>query len=84
MNPHWSDDRVYQETRKIVGAIMQVITYQEFMPMLLGESITSQLMPEYTGFKPDVEPAISVEFAGAAFRLHGMIRVNDLVMLLVL
>lgn len=74
INPHWDEERIYQETRKIVGGVVQVITYQEFFPILLGKN-DSNFLPSYTGYKADVEPAITVEFAGAAFRLHGLIRV---------
>lgn len=75
MNPQWNADRIFQETRKIIGATIQVITYQEFIPALLGGKAT-ELIPPYSGFKPEVEPAVSVEFSTAAYRLHGMIRVS--------
>lgn len=32
LNPHWDSDTVYHETRKIVGALIQHITYQHWLP----------------------------------------------------
>jgi hypothetical protein len=59
-----SDETVYQLARQIVGAEIQVITYKEFLPALLGPGA----LPAYTGYKPAVNGSISNEFATSAFR----------------
>ena len=74
LNPCWDDERLYQEGRKIVGALMQVITYKEFLPLLLGESGFNIFIGDYPGYSSDVNASIPNAFATAAFRFgHSLI-----------
>ncbi|KAG7189813.1 hypothetical protein KM043_017473 [Ampulex compressa] len=74
MNPHWNGERLYQEARKIVGAEMQHITYQHWMPRIFGDSAEELLQP-YRGYDPNVEASISNVFATAALRFgHSLIQ----------
>jgi hypothetical protein len=36
-HPTWTDEMVYQETRRIVAAVVQIITYEQYLPIILGE-----------------------------------------------
>jgi peroxidase len=57
-------DELYEQARAIVTAEIAHITYTEFLPHLLGEL----MIPEYRGYDAGVDPRLSIEFAGAAYR----------------
>jgi hypothetical protein len=71
-NPPLSDEKIFQMTRRIIAGELQVITYREFLPALLGPNA---LRP-YSGYKDDVNSGIATEFSTAAFRI-GHTLVND-------
>ena len=72
-DPDLSGDEIYQLARKIVGAQNQAVTFNEFLPVLLGPNAIGP----YTGYDPSVDPAISSEFSAAAFRVgHTMLSSN--------
>jgi len=60
----FDDEKIYQTARKIVGAQMQVITYNEFLPSLLGQ----HAIAPYSGYDPSVNPGIANEFSTASYR----------------
>lgn len=37
LNPSWNDETVFQEARRFVVAEMQHITYNEWLPIIVGE-----------------------------------------------
>ncbi|PNJ20156.1 PXDN isoform 5 [Pongo abelii] len=76
LNPHWDGDTIYYETRKIVGAEIQHITYQHWLPKILGE-VGMRTLGEYQGYDPGINAGIFNAFATAAFRF-GHTLVNPL------
>lgn len=58
------DDDVFNSARLLVTSELQAITFNEFIPLLVGPDA----LPPYTGYKPDVDPSMSNEFATVAFR----------------
>ncbi|MCA9278929.1 MAG: peroxidase [Phycisphaeraceae bacterium] len=71
-NPFMNDEEIYQTARKVVGAEIQSITYNEWLPSLLG----GHGLGSYSGYDSTVNPNLSTEFSAAAFRFgHSML--ND-------
>ncbi|MEL7371627.1 MAG: peroxidase family protein [Myxococcota bacterium] len=64
MYPQWTDEQLYQEARRWVGAIIQSITYYEYLPRLIGYDA----LEPYSGYRPEAAEPISWVFAAAAFR----------------
>lgn len=64
-----SEERIYQKARRYVGALMQVITYEEFIPALLGEEL-----PDYLGYDESVNGSVATEFSTVGYRVgHTML-----------
>ncbi|XP_042222226.1 peroxidase-like [Homarus americanus] len=80
LNPHWGDETIFQEARRINIAQYQHIVYSEFLPVLLGQQKMAdyRLTPEksgyYQGYDARVNPGVLNEFATSAFRVgHTMV-----------
>ncbi len=63
--PFLSDEAVYQFARATVIGEIQSITFNEFLPALLGTNV----IPAYPGYDPTINPGIATEFSTAGFRL---------------
>lgn len=81
LNPHWTDERLYQEARRIVSAQMQLITYQEFLPRVLGlqklnaAGLTLLSSGYYDQYDASCSATVYNEFAAAVFRFgHSLLR----------
>lgn len=74
LNPKLNDQEVYQRARAVVIAEIQSITYNEWLPAVLGNGA----MPRYSGYNPRVNPNLSNEFATAAFRFGHSILGDDI------
>lgn len=62
--PRFSEEEIFFFARDLVIAEIQAITYNEFLPLLLGKPL-----PAYTGYNPELDPGIRNLFATAAFEL---------------
>lgn len=75
VNPHWRDERLYQECRKIVGALIQKITYIDYLPKVLGPASFETFIGPYLGYDPNMDASVPNSFATAAYRYgHSLIR----------
>ena len=68
-------DFLYESARKVVGAQIQKITYEEFLPILLGASAPLSSSASYDA---SVNAGISNEFSTAAFRVGHTLLSTDL------
>ncbi|EDL15836.1 eosinophil peroxidase [Mus musculus] len=74
LNPHWSGDKLYNEARKIVGAMVQIITYRDFLPLVLGRARIRRTLGPYRGYCSNVDPRVANVFT-LAFRFgHTMLQ----------
>lgn len=80
LNPGWSDEALFQEARRIVIAEMQHVTYNEFLPIILGRDYMDkfEMTPKDEGhtrlYDENLNAGITNVFATAAFRFgHSLV-----------
>nr|XP_020043767.1 lactoperoxidase isoform X1 [Castor canadensis] len=64
LNPQWDGEKLYQEARKILGAFVQIITFRDYLPIVLGDEM-QKWIPLYQGYNESVDPRISNVFTFA-------------------
>jgi len=81
INPHWNDEQLFQNGRRILSAQFQHVTYNEFLPRVLGWNAIQlydlKVLTEgyYGGYDPTCDPTIFSEFSSAAFRFgHSLLK----------
>ncbi|KAJ8676079.1 hypothetical protein QAD02_011865 [Eretmocerus hayati] len=80
LNPHWDDERLFQESRTIVIAEYQHITYRHWLPLVLGQRYYEErkIFTSHEGLSNDydvnINPTTINGFTSGAFRfLHSLI-----------
>ncbi|XP_055713845.1 chorion peroxidase isoform X2 [Phlebotomus papatasi] len=74
LNPHWSDDLLFVEAKRIVVAELQYIAYNEWLPLIIGTETMARfdlnVRPDgYSDdYSADINAAVTSEFITAAFR----------------
>lgn len=69
-DPLLSDEELYQQARSQVISQIQAITYNEYLPALIGNGT----IPDYEGYDSSVDPSVANEFSTAAYRFgHSMV-----------
>ncbi|CAL1528659.1 unnamed protein product [Lymnaea stagnalis] len=71
----WSDEILYQEARRLVIAVIQRITYDEFMVQILGQAASKYglLFGNYS-YNSSIDPTLSNVFSTAAYRFgHSLV-----------
>ncbi|XP_043527129.1 uncharacterized protein LOC122537740 [Frieseomelitta varia] len=81
LNPHWDGEKLFQQSRRIISGMLQHITYNEFLPRILGWNAVTlyglKLLPQgyYKEYSPTCNPSVLTEFATAAYRIgHSLLR----------
>ncbi len=69
-NPSLGDEQIFQRARAIVIGELQAITYNQWLPAILGRGA----LTPYAGYNANVNPGIANEFSTALFRFgHSML-----------
>jgi len=76
--PDLTDEQIYQVARRLVGAEMQAITYEEYLPAVLGFDHAPDLAAAV--YNPDLTAAVTNSFAHAVFRF-GHSQINETTLL---
>ena len=71
------DEFLFQMARAVTAAEIQAITYNEFLPALLGPN----QLPSYSGYRESVNAGIANIFSGSLYRVGHTMLPNELMLL---
>ncbi|CAF1250679.1 unnamed protein product [Adineta ricciae] len=79
VRPEWrsQDTILYEEAKKILSALHQRYTYEEWLPILIGETTAQRYVGDktpFTEYDPSMPGVVFNEAATAVLRLHTFVR----------
>lgn len=85
VNSQWDFNRLFEEARKIVSAEIQHITYNEYLPPILGNDTMTKykLWPSNDyAYDDTIDPTVKNSFGAASFRFgHSQVPANQTMMM---
>ena len=75
--PKFTDEQIFQAARHYVMGLIQKITFDDFLPEMLGRSNYEKYVGLYKGYNAKINPAIPIEFATGTFRVGHPLLVSD-------
>ena len=80
VNPHLNAESLFQHARRLVRAVTQSITYNEWGKVVLGETVFKafQLGPDQGEYDPNIATNLDNEFAAFGYRLGHTYIAGDL------
>ena len=79
-NPTMNDEMLFQAARNFVIGLLQKISLEDFLPIMLGPNRYNQVVGRYVGYNPNVNPNIPIEFSSASFRIGHSLLVDDYIL----
>lgn len=82
LNPHWNDERLFQETRKIISGVIQKIIYYDWLPIILHRGYIKKFCLHTSNSKrcrnqkynPAINPTVRNAFGTAVLRFgHSLV-----------
>ena len=64
-HPEWSDETLFMQTRERLIALFQKITYEEYIPILIGRTF------DMSSYNDSLDPTPSNLFSNGAWRIYG-------------
>lgn len=83
INSKWTDEQLYEESRRIVVAQLQHVTYNEFLPLLIGREIWKKfgLDSESYGFSNSYNLNIDATVINTYAAVVGQVRLKSLLII---
>ncbi|KAG1687826.1 Chorion peroxidase [Nymphon striatum] len=71
LRSNWNGKKIFEETRRIIGAILQRITYEEYLEKIIGAKMKTRYglsLNGGTAYDKTLDPSIINSFSTVAFR----------------
>lgn len=72
-----TDEEMYTIARNYVIGLIQKITYDDYLPIVLGAKAYKEFIGDYKGYDETVDPTIEVEFSAAGYRFGHSLLVSS-------